>query len=107
MPLRHKFFKGMFQQYFYHKKQRHVPKQKFRFKRVETQAFKKAVKKSPLEINFILLFTKRKKIFVPVYVKYKRNLVVFAKSQSQGGFFVEANAHQNLIVIIYNFEANQ
>ena len=106
MPLRHKFFKGMFQQYFYHEKQRHVPKQKFRFKRVETQAFKKAVKKSPLEINFIL-YSATEKTFVPVYVKYKRNLVVFAKSQSQGGFFVKANAHQNLIVIIYNFEANQ
>ena len=106
MPLRHKFFKGMFQQYFYHEKQRHVPKQKFRFKRVETQAFKKAVKKALLKL-ILFFYSPTKKKFVPVYVEYKRNLVVFAKSQSQGGFFVEANAHQNLIVIIYNFEANQ
>ena len=74
-------------------------------KELKPKPLKKLLKKALLKL--ILFFIQQKKTFVPVYVKYKRNLVVFAKSQSQGGFFVEANAHQNLIVIIYNFEANQ
>jgi hypothetical protein len=66
----------MFQQYFYHEKQRHVPKQKFRFKRVETQAFKKAVKKALLKL--ILFFIPQQKKHLSLSMLNTRGIWFFS-----------------------------